>query len=364
MAYVHAEQIGTVYSNGYYYYCKGRVTILEQNAVNNTTKFKVELLQGHKARSETGGVTKTWGGTVSSRYIRLDGNTHSYGNYQQDVNNWNDNEFVALVSDEFTVSHDNNGNKGIDLWLGAYASAGGHGPGTCRVTSNDYAWWVNLPAIDRSGPGCDFNISQTTTNSLKLNIWSGGAGCDWAQYRINGGNWIDCATNTTITDLQPNTSYNIQTRLRKQSNQVWSESGVKTYTTHPNTVSVTTLVATPIDPFTVVVSASTNAANVTDKLYIRCGNQQQEFYGGDATATFTVDPETTYNVSAWATTVRSGAQSNTVSTSVTTPADAYCRVISPTGIVSSKKKMYLIDTLGIVTEIKKDNVHILLPSGE
>lgn len=361
MAYVHAEQMGTVSQNSAQYYCFGRVTIIEQNTINNTTTFKAQLVHKHKSSAES--VTlRTWKGKCISRFVRIDGNKHDLADITTvDATSWGTNRSNEFILAEYTetVSHDANGNKTVDLWMGCVANSGGSGPGTCRVKSNDYSWACPLPSLDRAAPGCDFNIQNTSTDGLQLNIWSGGAGVDWAQYRINDGPWIDCVLDSWITGLSPNTSYKIRTRLRKTSNQVWSESGDKWYSTHPNPVWISSLVATAIDPYTVVVTVSTNDPGNTANTWINCNGQEQVIAGGSGTVTFTVNPETTCNVSSWASTVRSGAVSGAQSTSTRTPADAYCYIIEPTGAISSKKKMYLIDTNGVKTEIKKEMVRLL-----
>lgn len=350
MGYVLADRSGTVSQGGGHFNCFGRVYIVDQNARNNSTRFKVELWHG------TNNTNYRWEGSCYNMFCRVDGAYRYPGAYNKSCNPWTDNP-TNVFSEEYEVTHDANGYRHLDIWLYALMNAGGYGPGHCYVADSGTAWQVDLPQIDRSGPGCSLSISAVTTNTITLNVTSP-VGVDYMQYKINDGGWID-GGDAVIRNLAPNTTYRIRARLRKTSNWVWSESGEVTVTTHPNPVTVTNLTAIATNPFNVAVTVSTSSPSTTDHIAVTCNNQTINVPGGSGTAIFDVLPDTTYSVQAVAYTVRSGAVSAQVTTTVTTPADAFCRIVKPDGTVTDKKKMYLIDTTGVKTEIKKDNIQIL-----
>lgn len=320
---------------------------------NNCTTIKVQLLHG------TNKTYQTWEGAVMERWIRLDGTYNYYSNKTQVNNPWGANPCI-LVEDTFVVYHDSSGKRSVDLWLHAYAPSGGWGPDHCYVETSGKAWKLQLPNIDRTGPGCDFNITNISTTGATIKSWStAGVDCDLMQYSLNGGAWTNGPNFVrALTGLTPNTTYTVKVRLRKTYNWVWSSSSTKSFTTHPNPVSISTLVATAVDPFTVTVSATSNSTSTTEKINVTCNGTTKTITGGTGTVSFTVNPDTTYSISATAYTVRSGATS-TKTTSATTPADSFCRVIEPNGTISGKKKMYLIDTTGVVTEVKKPKTTVL-----
>lgn len=355
MAYIHAEKEGTCYTNSGWYRCFGRVTINSQDARNNTTTFKVELMHGHKSGTST---WKTWKGKNIERFIRVDGTTYNLadvGTVDGTIFNSDRSALISLCSGTYTVSHDANGNKNVDLWLGCYAYSGGNGPGTCRVVSKENAWLCTLPKIDRSVAGVTHSLNSVTTTSVKINVSTTHA-IDYLQYSIDGGKtFVDAGTAPyTISNLTPNTTYKVITRVRRTSNWVWQNSTELSVTTHPNPVAMSTLAVTAITPHQITVTAAANSDN-TEKIIVNCNNTNKTITGKSGQVTFDVTPETTYTIKATAYTVRSGATDDK-SISATTPADAYCKIIEPTGTISAKKKMYLINTNGVKTEIKKDMV--------
>lgn len=370
MAYVHAEQMGTVSQHSAQYYCFGRVTIIEQNAINNTTTFTAQLVHKHKSSAESA-TLRTWKGKCISRFVRIDGVKHDLADIATvDATSWGSgrvNEFILAEYTE-TVSHDANGNKTVDLWMGCVANSGGSGPGTCRVKSNDYSWACPLPSLDRTGMSVTLSPVITGTTSANLNRWwSGDADIchysvdDGATWREEWGDYPDGIklSGNDLTGLQPNTTYKVKIKVRKRSNQVWSTSDSYSITTHPNPVVLRSFTVYARDPFTIVANVSTWDAALTDHIDVACNGVTKRLTGAGGEVTFSVSPETTYTVYTTAFTVRSGAPSETWSMNATTPADKFCHIAGTNGFWSGKYKMYLINTNGVITEIKKENVRLL-----
>lgn len=75
------------------------------------------------------------------------------------------------------------------------------------------------------------SLNSTGLNNIKIN-WSSDSTCDLLQYSLNGGNWTNASGNPyTISGLNPNTTYKIKTRVRRQDSQLYSETGELSATT-------------------------------------------------------------------------------------------------------------------------------------
>lgn len=77
------------------------------------------------------------------------------------------------------------------------------------------------------------SVTQITVNSIKIN-WSTDANVDQFQYRLNGGSWVDAERNINkssgsfiISNLTPNTSYDISFDAKRTDSQQWSTWGGK-----------------------------------------------------------------------------------------------------------------------------------------
>ena len=67
-------------------------------------------------------------------------------------------------------------------------------------------------------------ISNTGLNSITVN-WNADAACDAVFYSLNGGEWIGTSNlSYQITGLEPNTTYSVRTRIKRQDSQLWTES--------------------------------------------------------------------------------------------------------------------------------------------
>lgn len=128
-----------------------------------------------------------------------------------------------VTSGDITVGSHNSAGDG---WFNASFEAGvGTTPGS--NCSGEGSW-----DLDRIPRYANVSISANSRAINKLTYNCGvDATIDWKQYRLNGGSWINDGGSNTISNLNPNTTYSIQVRVRRADSGLWSES---------NTVSMTT----------------------------------------------------------------------------------------------------------------------------
>lgn len=342
---------GTVDQHTDCFYSLGRLTVLSQDPKNNTTKFLLQLLHG------TTITAWTWDGAVMNNWISLNGAMHYLPNTARDNNPWTDNP-CQLYSKEFTVAHDAEGKCTLDIQMYSFAPSGVYGPGNVYIPSSTGKWRVTLPDIDRSAPVVETFAAVLTPNIVEIE-YTTDVDCDAVEYRINNGEWITVPTENyfTLSNLNSNTGYIVTVRARRTENHVWGEHTVA-FQTHPNPVVVQTLVATATSPFEITVTVTTNDVPNTLKTEVFCGSEYQYIDGGSGTFIFPAQPDQVYDIAVTVYTVRSLIGRTSI-TSVTTPPDNFCRIIETNGAISAKKRMFLIDTTGVVTEVKKEKVSIL-----
>lgn len=89
---------------------------------------------------------------------------------------------------------------------------------------------LNVPRINRYA-NISHSFNSSTEHTIKVN-WSADANCDWLQYNLNGGSWINASGNPyTISGLTPGKTYKIKTHLRRTDSQLWSTTGELSATT-------------------------------------------------------------------------------------------------------------------------------------
>lgn len=145
--------------------------------------------------------------------------------------------------------------------------------------------WINastsiiLNSIDRAAPTVSISTSGTTANSVTVSA-TASTTCDrWDYSTDNGSTWTNfstisgTSTNTTITGLTPNTTYNIRVRARKKTNQVYGTSSASSVKTLGGSVlsSINTFTA---DNATAKITMSVTVYNTsyTHKLVIKNGS--------------------------------------------------------------------------------------------
>lgn len=151
--------------------------------------------------------------------VSIAGNNYSGKNYIGISNN----SVKTLASGTTRIYHNADGNKSFDYsfrqefnitWSGSthIGTYSGSGSGS-------------LDTIPRYADITSFYISSAGLNSLNV-TWSANANCDWLQYSINGGNWVNTGGSTfTIGDLNPNTNYSVRIQVRRADSQLWTTSG-------------------------------------------------------------------------------------------------------------------------------------------
>lgn len=351
MATVLATKRGTVSQLSNYFYVEGRVLLESQDKKNNTSKIKVQLRHG------TSNENRQWSGTMRDSFFRLD-KAYTYFNDKNKDNTWASNPTV-LFEKTYTVSHNTDGSKIIDLWLYTYIPSGGYGPGYCYVASKTSTWSVTLPKIDRAAPTVTLEVLSKTNNSITIQ-GSTPDDCDIMQYQINEGTWVTIQPDTpiTISDLTPKSAYTIALRARKTENAVYGYATSVIEETFPNPVRLETVIATALDARHIAVTAYTNAPEDTASIQLTCGELSYSTDGGSVSHIFEVKPDTLYTVTATAYTLNSGL-SDSLTTECTTPSEKYCTVIKQDGTVIPQRTLYLIDTIGNITEVPKEAITVL-----
>ena len=163
--------------------------------------------------------------------------------YHKDQTGWSAGVFPAAkgaVSGTVYVAHNDDGAKTINVKF------------TTRVYYSqavDYGGNMTLTQIDRSAPTVSLGVANITANGFKISASSSVTASKW-WYSLNGGtSWTEfgsegIAKETTVTGLNPNTTYSVQVRARKKSNQVDGYSAKASYKTLGGTVINSTSMVT------------------------------------------------------------------------------------------------------------------------
>lgn len=96
-------------------------------------------------------------------------------------------------------------------------------PGYCTASENIYL--STIPQIPQYASFSEHYIQAIGLNSISVH-WNSGTYIDAVQYSLNGGVWTNISGLTyTISGLNPGIAYNVRTRIRNASSQLWTESG-------------------------------------------------------------------------------------------------------------------------------------------
>ena len=144
---------------------------------------------------------------------------------------WDSYEFPAKkgsTSGTLVVPHNSNGSKTVTIVFSTRVYVYG---------SQDYGGTMDLTAIDRTAPTVTQSISNITANSFKVTATSSATADDWS-YSLDDGitgtvfsTTASTSASTTVTGLQPNTTYNVRVSVRKKSNHVYGEASTTTVKT-------------------------------------------------------------------------------------------------------------------------------------
>lgn len=199
-----------------------------------------------------GGSTTRWYTTGNVKVV-IDGEQVYYNSSRFNLYNG-----TTVASGTKRIYHNNDGSRQFS----ASAEAGIY---TVAVNcSGSGSWW--LDQIPRYLNSCNLYSKASYLNKLDL-TWNCNPARDWTQYRINGGAWIDAGDSVasdnrsgsfTINNLAPNTTYNVQIRLRRSDSGLWSES---------NTVAMKTK-----DIARITTPNSNFSVNSNQSLTVKCNN--------------------------------------------------------------------------------------------
>ena len=212
----------------------------------------------------------------SSNYYTIDATTVTINGtqvYYKARTAWDTYEFPAKkgsVSGSLEVPHNSDGSKSVAVVF------------TTRVYVFgvvDYGGSMTLTDIDRTAPTVSCTISNITANSFKITASSSAIADDWSYSLDDGitGNTYSTvaasSTMTTVTGLQPNTTYYVRVSVRKKSNGVYGESS----TTNVKTLGGAIINSCPTitaDASTVTFKVNTTvySADYSYYLYIRNGS--------------------------------------------------------------------------------------------
>lgn len=170
---------------------------------------------------------------IKARYCKL-GNVEIVPKKVQQITNWHAGDII----DSGTTVYDNDSAGNLTLY--AYLKQlfyYSHNANSWAYNSQEASTNMVCSQLPRYANFTQHYVSATGINTFSI-TWGADASCDAVQYSLNGGNWTDAQWPTyTITGLQPNTSYNIRTRIKRADSQLWNESGYLYPTTSslPNT---------------------------------------------------------------------------------------------------------------------------------
>lgn len=162
--------------------------------------------------------------TLYAHYASLGGQV--LANSTSSISNWKNGHQIS--SGVNTFSNDNAGNLTLyayvkQLFYYGYTDARWNTvPGKAQEAGVDMV----CSQLPRYANFTSYYVSDSSINTISVH-WEVDASCDYAQYSINDGNWIDGAywPNYSIGGLSPGTQYNIRTRVRRTDSQLWTTSG-------------------------------------------------------------------------------------------------------------------------------------------
>ena len=160
------------------------------------------------------------GYTIGYR-VNIDNKEVAYHDNNGNQTSMNANSSKLVASDTIRIYHNPDGTKrnmpiSFEIWtnnqsyLPVYLSASGS---------------MDLTTIPRYANFTEHYVYATGLNSIEVR-WNADAMCDRVQYSLNDSGWYDTeGIWFTISGLNPNTWYNIRTRIRRTDSQLWTESG-------------------------------------------------------------------------------------------------------------------------------------------
>lgn len=182
----------------------------------NSSRVDVRLY----ARRADGGRSYNYSAS-NNFWVQCNGSTQYETYTQVSGSGW-----TLVCAKSFTVGHNSDGSKTVNI------SGGGSIPGT-TFNINSYGVNVALDHIPRYASITSWTNTDVTQVSASFS-WSVDSTCDFLQYSLNGGSWVNASGSPfTINGLQPNTSYSVKIQVRRQDSQLWTSSGTLNIKTLP-----------------------------------------------------------------------------------------------------------------------------------
>lgn len=136
---------------------------------------------------------------------------------------------ITIASGDKNVWHNADGTKSI------YCSASYSQNSSAYYTPGAMSCggWMDLTHIPRYANFTQHYILARSINTISVH-WEADSNINAWQHSINGGGWQDCNGGNTyvISNLNPNTTYYIRTRIRRSDSGLWTESGNISATTY------------------------------------------------------------------------------------------------------------------------------------
>lgn len=184
-----------------------------QDPIKNTSTITWNL----KVSTASGGYV-----VVSELRVKINGSEVYYRSYSEHTDGYNN---TQLASGTVTVPHGSDGKKDVAM----------------SVEAGIYNWAINksgsstftLNQIDRAAPTVTCDTSNITSAGFKISATSNVTADIWQYSLDDGSTWTQFSTTAgtsaskTLSNLSPNTTYNVKVRARKKSNQVYGTSARK-----------------------------------------------------------------------------------------------------------------------------------------
>lgn len=200
------------------------VTTVETNIAENWTKERCDLYM--QVDNASGGY---WNNYSQSVGININGNEIN-GVCTFDARSTGDKSL--LLNQIIQVYHDSDGNK-------SFTVTAHHDSGTALGNASLIGAFY-CDKIPRYLNITNHSLKNKGLSTISIN-WATDVPRDWTQYSINGEAWVDAGDTVaadgksgyyTINGLNPNTAYNIRTRLKRADSQLYTESGTINVSTY------------------------------------------------------------------------------------------------------------------------------------
>lgn len=159
-----------------------------------------------------------WNNYGSPAYVGINGN-NTTRNVAWDARSTGDKLLIGTW--DTRVYHNDDGSKSIGISASHDTNLG--------MGSASLSGTYDCDTIPRYASFTQHYVKARTLNTITI-YWSANKSISAWQHSINGGAWQDCEGGNTyiIRNLQPNTTYNIRTRIQNSESGLWTTSGTLT----------------------------------------------------------------------------------------------------------------------------------------